>query len=157
MSDEKQDKVVEELDAIAPDRSVAVGGEPLIVKERSYLQALQFGSKARPLIDALAKVMAQDEVDDKAFLDAIEDHHEIFLEMLCLCTGKLPVDFDGVGGTEGECITAAVYEANQDFFSRRISRAIRRDFQPSRPANTMPPCSSTDTEKLISTDTPDDK
>lgn len=157
MHDETQDKVTEELDAIAPDRSVTVGGEPLTVKELSYLQALQFGTKARPLIEALAATMTKDDVDDKAFLDAIEDHHGIFLEMLCLCTGKLPIDFDGISDQEGERITAAVYEANRDFFSRRISRAIRRNLQQLRPANTMQPCSNTDTEKPISTDIQGDK
>lgn len=145
-----------ELGTLSPDLVETVGGEPVIVKEISYLKALQFGPRARPLIDAIAKIVAGDDVDDKAFFEAIEDNADIFFEMLSLCTGKGVEYFDSISEAEGEQLTAALYAANRDFFSRRISRAIRRKLSLTPEISTQS-SSITDTEKPISTDTHDDK
>ena len=99
-------QAAEELEILSPDRAISIGGESLVIRELSYLQAIRFGTRARPLIESLACAIIGNEIDDKAFLEAVEDHAEIFLEMICLCTGRKAEDFDGISEEEGEKITA---------------------------------------------------
>ena len=115
---------------------------PLTVRELRFMEGLRLTARVRPLIEAIGSATGEDgDVDAAAIADAITEHADVWVATLAQATGRDAEWIGRLADRDGQALSAAMWEANKDFFGRRILEDVRRrraaDRSPS-PTSSMP-------------------
>jgi hypothetical protein len=127
---EAKPETADELEVLAPDRTLDINGETITVREFRFLEGLRAATHARPILKDMTEIFAQGEGQEPA-LEELEDifsrHADAFLALMSLSIGK-PVEwFAGLSDMEGRLLLLAFWEVNSRFFmSRLVLGAITR-------------------------------
>ena len=153
----------EEMAVLFPDLDVPIHdpdtGEAVTVtvRELRFLEGLRLAAVVRPLIEAFAGSVcagADIEIDESTIAAAFTDHAEAWLACLAQATGRDAGWLARLSDRDGQALSAAMWDANGDFFGRRLIEAVRRRRKagPSHlPKSSMPSCApATDTDTRAS-------
>lgn len=114
----------DDLDVLAPDRQIVVGGETLTVRELRFGEQLAHHATLAALADALRPAVESPGADGlTVILDALARHADGIMPIVALSCGKSTEWVSALSGEEGEALLAAFWTANRGFFMRRLLRA----------------------------------
>ena len=140
------DEALDELSVLFPDRPVTVAdpdtGEPvaLTVKAFRFGEAVAMTPLARPLTDALGGLAgpAGEGIDLAAVSGVLADHTEIWMTLLGRACGRSPAWIARLSDPDGSAVEIAMWQANRDFFARRVVAAAATRFR--SPSSSTPLC-----------------
>jgi hypothetical protein len=139
----------DDLQVIAPDRTLRIDGRDVIVREYRFLEGLRLQAVAEPLVAQLAELALQEQSLPPEKLDAvIAQHPEDVVQMIALACDQ-PADWvANLHGVPAENLFAAWWTVNAGFFVRRVQqRVLQRQMQASAgrvsssPSPAIPPTS----------------
>lgn len=113
----------------------------LTVREFRFLEGLRLTAQIRPFVEAIGGSMDEDgEADVGAISEAMTEHADIWIECIAQAAGRDAEWIARLADRDGQALSAAMWDANKDFFGRRIIEDMRRraaDRSPS-PTSSMP-------------------
>ncbi|MDR1063027.1 MAG: hypothetical protein LBL48_03720 [Azoarcus sp.] len=145
----------DDLDVLAPERAIMVGGETVTVREYSFGEQLKHGALLSELTGALRPALshatsggAQQPGD---LLDALAAHSDEVLAAIALSVDR-PVEWvAALSGEDGEALALTWWGVNMGFFVRRLVTypslvaAVHQKLATSDGAPSSPCSSATDT------------
>ncbi|HSH28870.1 MAG TPA: DUF6631 family protein [Thiohalobacter sp.] len=113
-----------DAEILFPDQTLEVGGEQVTVREFRYLEGARAAVIAAPLIKAMRELISGDDDISAEALDAlIGEHVEIWLQLICMSTGKDPEWIAKLPDEDGMQLSLLFWEVNGPFFTRRLMLA----------------------------------
>ena len=112
-----------DLDILAPDCTVHIGGEEVTVKEFTFLTGLRAEAVARPIIKELAQRYLSADNQEPPLDDLAETfgrNADAFLELLTISTGKERAWLEGLTDMEGRLLMLTFWTVNSAFFMSRL-------------------------------------
>lgn len=104
-----------------PDHTLVIGGEEVQVRAFRFREGLRLQSQIGPFITALAeKMAAADDISVDTLTEIFGQYADQTSQLLAVATGKDQDWVDALSDTDGEALLYAFWEANQDFFLRRV-------------------------------------
>lgn len=122
-------------------------GEPvrITVRELRFAESMRAASAARPLIEALSRLVGPDTDDplDAGDVQAtLEDHGDAWLAVIAVATGR-PVEWlAALSESDGSVLSEAMWRVNGAFLARRVVRTAARRMKsesPSQPSSQRSP------------------
>jgi hypothetical protein len=113
---EKED----DLNVLAPDREITVGGETVMVREYSFGEQLRHGALLAELTEALRPVKSTDADFVNRLLNILVEHQARMLDAIALSIGRDRAWIEALSGVEGEALALTWWQVNQGFFVRRL-------------------------------------
>lgn len=112
-----------DLDVLLPDRDITLRGEPVTVREFSFVQGLKAEPLVRPMINDLQTLFAAEAGEDVEFSRLAEifgRHADAFLRLVSLCVDR-PVEWiEQLSDEDGQLLTMTFWTVNARFFTRRL-------------------------------------
>jgi len=115
----------DDLEVLFPDRSLAVGGKNLIVRELRFEEQLRHHHLLKPVGDAFAGLPAETLQSADAvnhILDLLIEHWETIRDLVALSCAQPLEWISALPPEEGEALLLTWWAANQSFFFRRLWR-----------------------------------
>lgn len=137
-----------DAEILFPDEMVTVEGEELLVREFRYLEGLRAIALARPLLQGLAELLEGGEIDALGLDGLISEHHQAWIELIAISTGKPQAWIEGLRDRDGQALSMAFWRVNSAFFMRRLvfggalARAMQQMASPSASASSSTPSSA---------------
>src|SRR5690348_2987346 len=121
----KKKPVRDDLAILSPDRTLAVGGRTVTMREYRLIDGMRLQAVAEPLVAQLAALAEQDEQLPVEQLDAlIAQHPEAVVEMIALACGEPAEWVADQRGVEGEALFNEWWIVNSGFFVRRVQQRV---------------------------------
>ncbi len=143
----------EELEILFPDVELTVRdpdtGEDvtLTMREFRFRESLEAQALARPLIEALAELVAEDEdINAGGIAGILGEHADLWLTLAGRACGRDPEWLARLSDADGEAVSEAMWSANSGFFSRRVAVAAARKRTQSDSRRSSTPSSGPDTD-----------
>ena len=149
MSEQEHDSA-RDAEILFPDETLEIAGETIKVREFRYLEGLRAIALARPLLQGLAELLEQGELDALALDGLIAEHFTAWIALMAISTGKDEAWIEGLRDRDGQTLSMTFWRVNSGFFMRRLvfggalARAMRQMVNPpsqSPSANSSTPSS----------------
>ncbi len=119
----------EEAEILHPERTLALGGKQVTVRELTFAQEMQALPVAEPIIKGLAELFSGDEEPGFSDLEAVfYTHSDAFLALVAMATGEPESWISGLSGAEGQVLALTFWSVNRRFFiSRVVVKSLERE------------------------------
>ncbi|MDR2259547.1 MAG: hypothetical protein LBE06_01150 [Azoarcus sp.] len=143
----------DDLDILAPEREITVGGETVTVREYSFGAQLKHGALLAALAGALRPALSPAAGGARQagdLLDALAAHADEVVAAIALSVDRPPEWVASLSGEEGEALALTWWSVNMGFFVRRLvtypalAAALQKPAAPDG-APSSPPSSATAT------------
>lgn len=115
----------DDLDILAPEREIEIGGEKVTVREITFGEQLKHGAALKLLADTLLPALKSDNEDIlTAVMDALAAHYAATIPLFSLSIGKSAEWIEALKGEDGEALAMTWWSVNRGFFTRRLVRPI---------------------------------
>lgn len=125
-------EVDKDVGRLFSDQVVVIKGETITVREFRYLEGLRAAAIARPFIAGLRKLIEDlGNLEPEAILALIGENSEVWGQLGAISTGR-PIEWlSELTDEEGMDLTLKLWEANKDFFTRRLilGAALKRGLE----------------------------
>ncbi|GHU11476.1 hypothetical protein FACS1894185_4770 [Betaproteobacteria bacterium] len=141
-----------DLEVLAPQRVIEVGGEKITVRELTFGEQLRYGAVMNAFADAVSPLLSDPENEIRIVLDAVALHWDTLSELVALTVGRERDWIEGLPPADGELLMLAWWGANAGFFVRRVVTypAMQKGAQAILGgAASSPPSSATATDSQI--------
>ncbi len=118
-----------DLDILHPERELEIAGETVVVREFGFIEAARLSRWAQPVIDDLAQMMMDPDVDiDLTVLDEILTRHtDVMTRLIAQAVDRDPAWVEALSDVDGQRLMMAFWEVNGGFFMRRlVMQAVTR-------------------------------
>ncbi|NAW33246.1 DUF6631 family protein [Halomonas alimentaria] len=155
------DEAASDIEILLPDEAVTIEGEEILVREFRYLEGLRAIALARPLFAELARILEEGEIDALALDGLIAEHHEAWIQLMAISTGKDESWIEGLRDRDGQTLSMTFWRVNSGFFMRRLvfggalARAMRQMVAPTTGNPSPSPSSSTPSSVAATDATPE--
>jgi hypothetical protein len=113
--------VVDHLDILdPPEVSLTLGGRSVVVRPLTIGQLPRF---VRALQGAMPQLSVEGELD---WISLVGEHGEGLIAAAAVATGEQQKDIEALPPDEFVLLCGAIFEANMDFFVRRLAPAMER-------------------------------
>lgn len=156
-------RAAEELDTLHPERTLNFASRKLVVREYGGVEWMQLRAVTRPLVDALAGLLAA-AVSPRyeVVLDVLADNLPAVLQLVAIACDTETDDLRALNPDEIDALLLTWWGANGRFFIRRATDAVAvmraearaQQSAQSAGASSTQPLSPTDTSTPTSADTP---
>jgi hypothetical protein len=120
----------DDLEILAPDREIVIGGEKITVHELTFGEQLKHGVALKALADAVLprideRMAATTQGQEVTLaLDAFAENREAVIDLVAVSSGLSRERVESLRPAEGEALFVAFWEANHGFFIRRLVRGL---------------------------------
>ncbi|MGH8037005.1 MAG: DUF6631 family protein [Stenotrophomonas sp.] len=119
----------DDLDVLHPERSTVIDGREVTVREYGFIEGARLAPKIKPLTDDL-HVLIADAATPPGF-DAISEvlasHIDNVLELIAIAADVEPEWVAGLSDQDGDFLAMLWWQANANFFIRRVLRKAAQE------------------------------